>query len=62
MVNLHEVIAQRRAAGMDSEVVLYALSKVWNADEGTFEKVFRLVEGLSDEKRNRLLPMEVNYL
>ena len=62
MVNLHEVIAQRRAAGMDSEVVLYALSKVWNADEGTFEKVFRLVEGLSDEKRNRLLPMVVNYL
>ena len=62
MVNLHEVIAQRRAAGMDSEVVLYALSKVWNADERTFEKVFRLAKGLSDEKRNRLLPMVVNYL
>jgi predicted transposase/invertase (TIGR01784 family) len=62
MVNLHEVIAKGRAAGMDSEVVLYALSKVWDADEGTFEKVFRLAKGLSDEKRNRLLPMVVNYL
>ena len=62
MVNLHEVIAKGLAAGMDSEVVLYALSKVWNADEGTFEKVFRLAKGLSDEKRNRLLPMVVNYL
>ena len=62
MVNLHEVIAQGLATGMDSEVVLYALSKVWDADEGTFEKVFRLAAGLSDEKRNRLLPMVVNYL
>ena len=62
MVNLHEVIAKGLAAGMDSEVVLYALSKVWNADERTFEKVFRLAKGLSDEKRNRLLPMVVNYL
>ena len=62
MVNLHEVIAKGLAAGMDSEVVLYALSKVWDADERTFEKVFRLAKGLSDEKRNRLLPMVVNYL
>ncbi len=62
MVNLHEVIAQGRAAGMDSEVVLYALSKVWDVDERTFENVFRLAAGLSDEKRNRLLPMVVNYL
>ncbi len=61
LAELHQ-LCQLGVAGMDSEVVLYALSKVWDADERTFEKVFRLAAGLSDEKRNRLLPMVVNYL
>ena len=62
VVNLHEVIANGAARGLRTEVVLLAMTRVWDTDEETFADVFRLAEGLDKWTREWLLPSVVKYL
>ena len=62
VVNLHEVIATGAARGLRTEVVLLAMTRVWNTDEKTFAEVFRRAEELDKWTREWLLPSVVKYL
>ena len=61
LLNLHDVIESHAADGMKSEVVLYAMSRVWAAQDDAMRKVFERSKRLERSTREELLAEVMDY-